>query len=105
MNRVLGQSLYKKNILHRLVALLLMASLLIVVPGCQKKKPEIIDGKDIIPLPSKAVTEAPTNANNEIVLKGIFTGKDSDNKKMKFVSPFTFVSSVMNIRSYFKTHS
>lgn len=86
MNRVLGQSLYKKNILHRLVALLLMASLLIVVPGCQKKKPEIIDGKDIIPLPSKAVTEAPTNANNEIVLKGIFTGKDSDNKKMKFVN-------------------
>ena len=29
----------------------------------------------------------------------------SNNKKMKFVSPFTFVSSVMNIRSYFKTHS
>lgn len=79
------------RILYRLVALLLIASLLIVVPGCKEKGPDIIDGKDVPVLPTKPVTEAPTNADKEIVVKGVFTGIDTANKKMTFVDMGQYV--------------
>ncbi len=90
MDTTFMKSLYKnikrlRKISYRMVALLLVASLLIVVPGCKEKEPEIISGKDIIPMPTKPVTEAPTNASNEIVIKGVFTNIDTANMKMNFV--------------------
>ncbi len=80
-----------KNIFCRLVALLLVASLLIVVPGCKEKEPEIISGNDIPPLPTKPAAEAPTNSNNEIVIRGVFTHIDIENMRMMFVDMKQYV--------------
>lgn len=71
--------------IYRLVALLLMTSLLFVVPGCSKKEAEIVPGSSILTPPKKPVTEAPTNESNEIVIKGVFTKIDTASMKMNFL--------------------
>ncbi|MBQ4284319.1 MAG: PEGA domain-containing protein [Lachnospira sp.] len=91
MNMIFSGPFSYKRIGFRLVALLLMASLLIVVPGCQEKKPDIVPGNEILPMPTKPITEAPTNSNNEIVIKGVFTHLDVNNMKMNFVDMTEYV--------------
>lgn len=76
------------KLIYRLVALFLVASLLIVVPGCSsnsRKEPDIVPGSSILPPPKKPVTDAPVNSSDEIVIKGVLTVLDTDNKKMQFV--------------------
>lgn len=89
-------NLYKKLLksrINRWVALFLTASLLIVMPGCNKKNngPERIPGSSILPLPTKPITEATTNSSNEIVIRGVFSALDAENKKMRFVDISTNV--------------
>lgn len=77
------------KIIYRLVALFLMASLLIVAPGCgssgKNKQSDLIPGSSILPPPKKPVTEAPVNKSDEIVIKGVLTELNTDTKKMHFV--------------------
>lgn len=77
------------KIMYRLVALFLMASLLVAVPGCSNngsnRESNIIPGSSILPPPKKPVTDASVTASDEIVIKGVLTELDTDNKKMHFV--------------------
>lgn len=75
--------------IYRLVALFLAASLLVVMPGCsnagKNEESNIIPGSSILPPPKKPVTDATVNNSDEIVIKGVLTARDTDNKKMRFV--------------------
>ncbi len=91
--KIFGNSKINERVIYkaiyRLVALFLMASLLVVAPGCgndsKTKESNIIPGSSILPPPKKPVTEASVNNSDEIVIKGILTELDTDNKKMHFV--------------------
>lgn len=76
------------KVIYRLVALFLMTSLLVVAPGCSNNgrdgESNIVPGSSILPPPKKPVTDATMNASDEIVIKGVLTKLDIDNKKMNF---------------------
>lgn len=87
ISKINGRVVYK--VIYRLVALFLMTSLLIVVPGCgnggSNREANIVPGSSILPPPRKPVTDATVGASDEIVIKGVLTELDTDNKKMNFV--------------------
>lgn len=86
----------KNNVLKytRLIGLVLCMVMLVQLAGCggaKKKKNTIISGNDILPLPSKPITEATKTDNGEIKIKGVLSGIDTATMKMRFVETGTGV--------------